>query len=322
MADSVLQREWHPITLATDKSFSVKSIRLLDRDLVLWRSSNGFVASLDRCPHRGAKLSNGWVNEDNLVCPYHGITYNTLGRCAQIPAHPNHLNKIERLEINPLPLRECYGLVWVALEQPNYEISFFPQWNDANFRQVLCGPYRYKASAYRALENFLDVAHFPFVHEGLLGTRQHPQIEPYSVSTNADEIEASNIRVQQPNPDGTGQSDRVTYRYRIHRPLTASFAKTTNAGYFTMFIALTPIAETECMGWMGIALNYAREVPDSELRAFQDRLVEQDITIVESQSPKCPSLNWLDECPLPCDKLAIAYRQWLKQLGIKFGIRD
>lgn len=88
-----------------------------------------------------------------------------------------------------------------------------------------------------------------------------------------------------------------------------------------MFFALTPISARECRGWMGIAMNYGHEIPDETLIAFQDRIVAQDIPIVESQTPQVPSLNWLDEIPLPSDKLAIAYRKWLKQVGISFGVR-
>lgn len=79
----------------------------------------------------------------------------------------------------------------------------------------------YRASGFRALENFLDLAHFPFVHEGLLGDVCQSAIADYHVQSTPDEIMIDNIRLWQPDPDGTGEGSYVTYTYRILHPLTA-----------------------------------------------------------------------------------------------------
>ncbi|MBT3793095.1 MAG: Rieske 2Fe-2S domain-containing protein, partial [Rhodospirillales bacterium] len=69
----MLRRYWWPIwfsELVTDKPVPV---RLLGEDLVLFRDASGKVAILDkRCPHRGASLEFGRVEEDGLRCCYHG----------------------------------------------------------------------------------------------------------------------------------------------------------------------------------------------------------------------------------------------------------
>ena len=63
--------------------------RLLDRDVVLWRSSDGrAVAFEDRCAHRGFPLSDGHVDGDRLVCGYHGCSYDADGRCVHVPTQP------------------------------------------------------------------------------------------------------------------------------------------------------------------------------------------------------------------------------------------
>jgi phenylpropionate dioxygenase-like ring-hydroxylating dioxygenase large terminal subunit len=46
---------------------------------------------------------------------------------------------------------------------------------DAALRKMNCGPYDVAASAPRIVENFLDMAHFSFVHEGWLGLRARPE---------------------------------------------------------------------------------------------------------------------------------------------------
>lgn len=62
----------------------------------------------------------------------------------------------------------------------------FPEWNDGNFRKILCGPYPYNASGTRAIENALDIVHFPYVHEGLLGDKTHTEIKDYEVEITND----------------------------------------------------------------------------------------------------------------------------------------
>src|SRR5438445_11508284 len=87
------------------------------------------------------------------------------------------------------------------------------------------GPYRVYASGPRVVENFLDVGHFPFVHEGILGDRSRPEIADYEAVVNADGVLATGVKVYQPDPYATGQGSPVTYTYRVYRQLSASFIK-------------------------------------------------------------------------------------------------
>ena len=111
----------------------------------------------------------------------------------------------------------------MSLGHPQHDVGLFEQWDDESFRKVHCGPYAVEASGPRLVENFLDVAHFPFVHQGLLGDPAHPDVSDYVAEIGPQGVTARDISVWQPDPDGTGQGARVTYTYRVHRPLTASF---------------------------------------------------------------------------------------------------
>jgi phenylpropionate dioxygenase-like ring-hydroxylating dioxygenase large terminal subunit len=66
-------------------------------------------------------------------------------------------------------------------------------------------------------------------------------------------------------------------------------------------------------------MNYGHDVPEEELRAFQDEIVSQDVPIVESQRPELLPLDLQAELHLRSDRTAIAYRKWLKELGLTFG---
>jgi vanillate O-demethylase monooxygenase subunit len=61
--------------------------RLLGEDVVLWRSGSGDITAFEnRCAHRAFPLSHSTVQGDQLVCGYHGCTYDTDGKCVYTPA--------------------------------------------------------------------------------------------------------------------------------------------------------------------------------------------------------------------------------------------
>ena len=86
----VLRRFWYPVMPSTLLNGEPQPFKLLGSDIVLWRGANGAVACLqDRCCHRTAKLSLGFVEDGHLVCGYHGWTYRSDGVCVRIPQRGN-----------------------------------------------------------------------------------------------------------------------------------------------------------------------------------------------------------------------------------------
>src|SRR5688572_15938744 len=82
-------RHWHPVAAAEAVADAPFPARLLGQDLVLWRDAAGAVhAWPDRCPHRGARLSLGRIEDGHLECPYHGWQFEASGRCIHVPALP------------------------------------------------------------------------------------------------------------------------------------------------------------------------------------------------------------------------------------------
>ena len=208
----------------------------------------------------------------------------------------------------------------MCLGQPASGVPAFAEWSDASYRKILCGPYSMNAAGPRLIENFLDVAHFPFVHEAYLGDRAHAALPDYEAEITADGVIARDIRVWQPDPDGTGVGSLVSYTYQALRPLTARFTKHSNENEFAIFLTVTPVEATRSLAWMWIAMNYAFDVPAADIRAFQDQIVAQDVPIVESQRPEALPLDLQAELHLRSDRTAIAYRRWLAELGWTFGV--
>jgi len=317
--DPVLINDWHPVvSLEELEAKNLLGVRLLGEDIVVWRVNDQPLAWQDLCIHRGTRLSMGQVEGETLQCPYHGWVYNAEGQCIRIPTHPDQVPPT-KARVKTYLAREKYGLVWVSPGEPEHDIPWFPEWDDVSYRKILCGPYRFRAAGTRAIENFLDVAHFPFVHEGFLGDPQHPEIGDYEASIGPEGVMAEGISVWQPNPDGTAQGARVTYTYRVFRPLTAYFIKTSAGPSFAAYFTISPTEELSCQGWMWLAMNYGHDVPAEEIRAFESEVTAQDVPIVESQRPELLPLDLQAELHLRSDRTAIAYRQWLKRLGLTFG---
>lgn len=317
--DPALVNDWHVVAYAADVTVGKPyPFTLLGEDMVLWRSGSHLMAWQDLCVHRGTRLSLGKVNGDTLICPYHGWVYNTEGSCVRIPAHPNQ-SPPTRARVQSYHVQERYGWVWVSPGNPAHDIPRFPQWEDDSFRKIHAGPYVYNANAPRAVENFLDVTHFPFVHEGYLGDPMHAEINDYEAVIDERGITSEDIRVWQPNPDGTGVGKDISYTYRVFRPLTVYFEKTSEGPSFAIYFVVTPTTLGKCSGWMCMAMNYAFDKPAEELRLFQDVVTAQDLPIVESQRPELLPLDLQSELHLRSDRTAIAYRKWLSELGVTFG---
>ena len=319
LKDPILLHDWHPVASSGDvPEGGLAKARLLGEDLVVWRVGGKVNVWQDLCVHRGTRLSLGKVAGDRLVCAYHGWTYGEDGRCVSFPAHPDQ-RPPPTARVRSYAAQEKYGLVWASLGDPKGDVPLFEEWDRPAYRKVFCGPYAYHASATRAVENFLDVAHFPFVHGGLLGDEAHAEIMDYEVASGPEGVVARNVRVWQPDPDGTGRGKNVDYTYAVLRPFTARFSKGTDEGNFAIQLNVTPVDELSCIAWMCIALDYARGTPDDELRAFQDRITGQDIPVVESQRPELLPLDLQAELHLRSDRIAVAYRKWLGGLGLGFG---
>lgn len=317
--DPVLINDWHPV--ATVEELEAKNLlaaRLLGEDLVIWRANGRSLAWQDLCIHRGTRLSMGAITGNTLMCPYHGWIYDETGQCIRIPAHPDQTPPT-KARVKSYLAQERYNLVWVSLGQPAHDIPPLPEWEDDSYRKILCGPYDFKAAGPRAIENFLDVAHFPYVHAGFLGDPQHPEIEEYEARVEPEGVVAEGISVWQPNPDGSGHGAKVSYTYRVFRPLTAYFIKTSAGPSFAAYFTISPVEELVSRGWMWLAMNYGYDTPAEEIRAFETEVTAQDIPIVESQRPELLPLDLQAELHLRSDRTAIAYRKWLGTLGLTFG---
>ena len=314
---------WHPVAAADELGDAPTAVRLLDDELVLWRERGGAVhAWADRCPHRGSKLSLGRVLDGaRLECPYHGWQFEGAGRCVAIPALPAFEP--------PATHRACaheaceaYGLVWVRLEPGTSPRPSFDAEGDPRLRKLLCGPYDVATSAPRIVENFLDMAHFGFVHEGWLGDRAHVALDDYRVEPSADGFVATQCRAWQPQSNRlAAEGTMVDYRYALSAPYTAVLTKLPRAqdGYrdeIALFVC--PVSPESSRVWFRLAVTDF-DSSDAQLRAFQHTIFTQDQPVLESQRPRRLPLGAGAELHCAADRSSAAYRRLLRERGYTFG---
>lgn len=141
------------------------------KDLVLYRRTDGAVAVLeDACWHRLLPLSMGRLKDDQVVCGYHGLVFDSSGRCTFMPAQET---------INPsacvraFPVVERHRLVWVwpgdpALADPAKIPDF--HWNDGTGWVGEGGTFYSLKCDYRlVVDNLMDLTHETYVHAGSIG---------------------------------------------------------------------------------------------------------------------------------------------------------
>lgn len=164
MSERPLEQRWFVAALSSAVRARPQSVLLFDQPLVLARNAAGTVWALeDRCPHRGAPLSNGKLGPLGLVCPYHGWTFGADGQCTAIPGSPQ---RIGNFKVPACKVLERDGLVWVTLAAdaplPERVTALDPK--QQRFLTQMC----WGAPIIDAQENFLDALHTHTVHPGLV----------------------------------------------------------------------------------------------------------------------------------------------------------
>ena len=151
---------------------------------MLWRPDAGSIAAApDRCPHREAPLSDGTIADGLLRCPYHGWSFDGRGRCARIPSSGSEAAIPPKAHLSTVRVQERYGLVWVALggEGDPPPLPDVAEDHDPAFRRIIEPLQQWRVAATRMVDNFLDVAHFPYVHVGTFGADADPVVAPVTL---------------------------------------------------------------------------------------------------------------------------------------------
>jgi phenylpropionate dioxygenase-like ring-hydroxylating dioxygenase large terminal subunit len=318
------------------------------------------VAFSDRCPHRLAPLSIGSVVEHGpeggsvLQCAYHGWCFGAEGRCVEIPAlGPGNARIPSRARLRAAAgIAQRHGMVflrptapaphgWDADGAPALDVDPAPELaglaelpdvaeaHDPAFMAGDLPVMRAKASAGMLADNFLDMAHFPFVHAATFGAEDRvvaPMTVERDLSCTARRWSFSAVS-EHPflNREDPGvaagirpleQRRRVTYRVHapFHLVLRLDFLDAGGTNVIGFF--LQPETDDTCRIFSTIWRDDLDHNPDRMATAvdFEVKVVEEDLAVQESYDVKCLPLDPTVEVHTRADRTTLELRRMLADL--------
>lgn len=306
----VASRFWHPVARSADLSAGeLMGVRLLNQRLALWRDRAGAAHAIgDDCPHRGTRLSLGEITAGGCVrCPYHGWLFDPNGACTRIPQLGRGVSIPRQADAPSYRVSEHAGLVWTCLVDSEAELRPRPTWEVAErgTHWLHVGDvYEWEAQAFRQLENFCDVGHFSILHADTFGDPSLEEVGPLAVK-----VHDGGWRISFDFPYGN-----IRFEYRLELPFTVALAGASGPGT-VLCMASSPVSATATRVFWMCAFPDGTRIDRGEYEAFEARIWLPDRSIVESQQPRWLPLDLRQELHLPFDRLAVAYRRRLAEIG-------
>jgi phenylpropionate dioxygenase-like ring-hydroxylating dioxygenase large terminal subunit len=324
---------WYALAFSDEITATPSRHRILAQDLVLWRGPGGQVRALsDLCVHRGARLSEGHLQGDNIVCPYHGWGYGADGGCTVIPAQGRDRPVSKRARVDSYPVEERHGWIWVFMGDlpeadrvPIPDLSFM---DDPTYRSIR-GEWHWDANYERVVENGTDQSHTPFVHGGVFGNPDEPEVGDF-------EIEASDwwarLSVEQKSPkkpssanpfrrtDYKGDPPPVFVRTAFFFPAVVMIDLTIpNLGRQVIWDTNIPVDEdTTHTKWISMRNFFTSPWADRVARRMVNKVFAQDDRVVKEIRPELIPEEMNGELHLRSDQMSIEYRK-IRQKAVDLG---
>jgi phenylpropionate dioxygenase-like ring-hydroxylating dioxygenase large terminal subunit len=316
---------YHPLMFSRSVPFDRPvPVRFQNKNLVVWRTvshPNKVHCMEDRCPHRNAQLSKGFLTENTLVCGYHGWEFDGNGRCTDIPQRRTSAED-PRKPVQPIPkschlktiypITECADILyigWGAASGASQDspIGLYPEASVSSDEAFITDyPLEANYSFWIQLENLMDPAHIHFVHDGFQGDRakaKHIAVRFLTVSDTHLEAEFTHndplipdIRILY-RPPGTIDVRIYNQKRQVVR---RNIIMTTPTGYGKCRVLFRDIAYKAFLvpnGDSGNSLaspfqrfathllqnNRIEETYQALNQTIVEKIMEQDIQILESQ---------------------------------------
>lgn len=182
LAGEVLRRHWHPLCLSIDLRDLPYPVRMLGEDLVAFRLPDGSTGLVARqCPHRCASLEYAQVMPHGLKCSYHGWTFDTRGRCTEMPLEPADSPLKAQVRHTWYATQEWGGVVWCYMGPDNESPPPLPKLDilARSDGQLVLERGDVRAYSYlNFMENFVDMGHVYVMHM-LEPGRVPPELAPH-----------------------------------------------------------------------------------------------------------------------------------------------
>ena len=226
-----------------------------------------------------------------------------------------------------LPVKTDYGHLWTSLGTPARGLFELPEAKEPDRRAIYCGAVTVRASGLRLVENFLDLAHFPYVHTDVLGTEEKPEVAKYEVEQrrDVDELWATKCEFFQPKSAASSADGQISqYMYRVVTPFNVMLYKTPPSApnrWDVIALFVQPV-EPELSIAHPFMLVVDATSTDAELIGFQQMIFLQDKIVLENQRPRLLPLQPGRETPTRADLSSVLYRRWLKEKELSYGTEE
>ncbi len=310
LAEAAMRRSWFPVARSIDLA-KPQPATLLGIKLVVYRDGEGRpVVQSRRCPHRGGDLSIGEVHAGSIGCPYHGWEFaSSDGACVRVPSLPDQAKIPPKARIATYPAVEKFGHVWTVLEDPIVDIYDPVEWRDVDLVWMAADPIDSPVGVGVTVENFRDVAHFPFVHKVSMGPTPEV-VEPLDVRR-----DGLDVWMLRPLDAGSGEwanDGDCMMRYHCAAPGLASITYDYDK-YGVRVVAgfPSPISYEHVKIFWGVAnaADYSGASLEENLRV-EEMVYLEDVPIVEDLDPReIPWDNEIEEFSVPADMFTLNYRR-------------
>jgi phenylpropionate dioxygenase-like ring-hydroxylating dioxygenase large terminal subunit len=163
---------WYPAIKSSEVKGKPIRIQMLGEWIVIWRDQGRVGALVDRCAHRGARLSQGrcqFPGTLTISCPYHGWTFDETGQCRAAIVEGPGSPLPPKVRIRAFPVAERYGVVWVWMGEGSPipiddELPKPFKVKDACVELYVTPPWQVNWRI--ACDNFIDDLHARYLHRG------------------------------------------------------------------------------------------------------------------------------------------------------------
>jgi phenylpropionate dioxygenase-like ring-hydroxylating dioxygenase large terminal subunit len=243
-----------------------------------------------------------------------------------------------RLDADPPAwgVAERHGVIWVAPAEPRDELLDVPETGDPRFTAAWLAPARSGAPAGPLADNFLDVAHFPFVHAATFGAADETEVPAYDVT--AEPGGFSSVQEQwfdNPEDPGVARGDRplrqrrrATYRYRAPFQLLLRLEELDSGAVKTILFLLQPedadstrIHTCLLLSGIGDAATVPKDVVAAAV-AFEEAVLAEDLVQQATMASTGLPLLLRDELHVRADRLGVALRRALADFAADCAVMD
>lgn len=328
METEFVRNAWYAAGWSEEFGQALLERTICGTELLFFRRPDGALTALDgTCPHRSYPLARGRLQGDVVECGYHGIAFDSSGRCVRIPGS-DRVQPAMRVACHPVV--EQGGLVWVWTGEPAAADASLiaerwladPQWASVH------GTKHIHCRAQLLIENLLDLSHETFLHAGSIG---EPGVAESPIATTADERHVSAKRVIRNVPPAplfrkaglTGNIDRGQNAEFWAPGLCLTLASATplagNLPVFrwTVIHCVTPETATSTHYFWAVARNYMLDDPavSETWRHGADSVFDQDVDALNAQERRIAALPPdRVELSIPGDAAALASRKLLRAM--------